>query len=767
MTLASPFVKSISGPNSTRDKTTSSKTILPVHASDLGRLARGENPLEVDTPPNATSKGKGKADEPKEGNWEEWGGVWISFYVNPKPRDPPPVMAPFVPRDPVAPTPARRSSLHHTHTHSAPAPHHATPASASRVRPAEEVVPEAVPDTAAAGGLQTLEIPYSKIKESANLEEIIKSTIPDLPADSHYDFLHRLRVASALSGDIVTRRKILAVRILALTNLAYVYNEQQFAQKILFLDHDEPRRLQLAYQLAELVQTGDRPGKGGDVPKWLQTLALSGLEALAHHKTKYADVCAALSVNVNHGVLLYLMRKVVVELGAEDDVIEDVETEEWREALFSLVSYLPTTQHTGTLLVSAGLIPILVDLVNLRTKKAFRHTPKALGLLDTLLYAVQNAFQTFATAKGLEAIVDLASHETLEGLKEVKDGNGIPDMYRTDTTDYKISHHRQQTLKMVTKFMHHMMAQSGAGVDRLLRNLVDNPKLLEAIRVVVSQGPIWGSNIWSTVVGMISAFIHNEPTSYAVIHEAHITHAFLEAITGKTGLVEDEARRKKEDDDKKKLEEEAARRLRRAEESNEEGEGDGQNSGEQSTVVVPHDSAQEEHSAEAATKTAPEEIKPAVEELLKSFQPVASGIMPSQDAIGSIPTALGAICLNPLGLDIIQASGALDSFFEIFESPSHVKVLIDGELDNLLGTQFDELVRHHPNLRESVLKSTLHMLDRVSEVGKKYAVEYGVGAKVWLDDGKGGLVVSGGRRALAGSAYVKPSEPSAGGMLNV
>ncbi|KAF8252457.1 hypothetical protein K440DRAFT_651549 [Wilcoxina mikolae CBS 423.85] len=768
VTLASPFLKSAGVANSSsRDKSASSRTVLPVYASDLGRLARGENPVDAVASMSA-NKGKGKAEDSREGSWEEWGGAWISYYVNPKSQNPPPAVGPFIPKDPTTPTPARRSSLHHTHTHSGSTQY--APSSASRARAAEDVtVPETL-EAPVTGGLQTLEVPYSRIKESPNLEEIVKSTIPELPAESHYDFLHRLRVASALTGDVETRRKILAVRILALTNLAYVYNEQHFQQKILLLDQDEPRRLQLAYQLAELVQGGDRPGKGAEIPKWLQTLALGGLEALARHKTKTADVCAALSVNVNHGVLLYLMRRVVVDLRNESGDDENREAEEWREALFSLVGLLPTTSHTGSLLVSAGLIPILVDLVNLRTKRAFRHIPKALSLLDQLLYSVQNAFQTFADSKGLEAVVDLASHETHEGLAEVKQGKGISDSYRTEQTDYKISHHRQQTLKMVTKFMQHMMAQSGAGVDRLLRNLVDNPKLLEAIKLVIGQGPVWGSHIWSTVVGMISAFIHNEPTSYAVIHEAHITHSFLEAITGKKGLVEEEARRKKEEEAKKKKDEEAkkkkeeeeARKQKEEEERSSGAQPGSSSSAEQSTVVVPHSGAPDEPMADTDKPVESDMDETNLKaDISENFPSAVSGIMASADAIGSIPTALGAFCLNPLGLDLIQASGALNSFFEIFESPAHVKILIEGELDNLLGTQFDELVRHHPNLRESVMKSTLHVLDRVIEIGKQYAVEHGVGAKVWLDDGQGGLVVSGGRKALAGYALNDSTTKSA------
>ena len=81
------------------------------------------------------------------------------------------------------------------------------------------------------------------------------------------------------------------------------------------------------------------------------------------------------------------------ELAVERDEDEyDKEAEEWWEALFTLMGYLPTTAHAGSLLVSVGLIPILVELLQLRTKKALRNIPKAVSFLDPLIYNVQNAF---------------------------------------------------------------------------------------------------------------------------------------------------------------------------------------------------------------------------------------------------------------------------------------------------------------------------------------------------------------------------------------
>ncbi|KAI5799845.1 hypothetical protein EDC01DRAFT_764959 [Geopyxis carbonaria] len=704
--IALPFAKGIGITTTPGSKKISTKAVLPVYATDLGRIARGETLLAS----QGGGKGKGKATESKECDWEEWGAAWISYYMNPG-------INPTA-KEPVSPTRVRRTSIHHPHPHTSP--NQQSSPSGNRTRPDEPILES--PGPAITSGLQTLEIPYSAIKEASCLEDILKSTLPELPAEVHYEFLHRLRVASALAGTLETRRKIVAIRILAITNLAYVYPDLQFSQKVGTLDQDEPRRLQLAYQFAELVAAQDE----GEVPRWLQTLALGGLESLTRHKARVTDVSNALSLNVNHGVLLYIMRKLLGELG-DENADSSGDAEQWREALFSMINVMPTTNNTGSLMVSAGIIPLLIDMINLRTKRAFRYLPRAINLLDQLVYGVQNAFQAFANAQGLDAVVDLVSHEVKTGLEEVKLGNGISEDFCSEQTDYKISHHRQQTLKMVTKFMQHIMTQSGANADRLLRNLIDNPKLLEAIRLVISQSKVWGGNIWSTVVQMISAFIHNEPTSYAVVHEAHITHALLEAITGRTGLAEQEAKKKKE-------EEESSAQA-------------GESSATGGAIVV---NAGDTDTDMTSSDKAPDDSKPMEEILSVDSHRPAAGIMPSQDVIGCIPTAFGAICLNASGLALIQTSRALDAFFEIFESPHHVKILADGDLDNVLGNQFDELVRHHPVLRESVLNATLNMLDKIAALGKKYAVDSGVGAKIWLDDGYGGLVVSGGRSALVG-----------------
>ena len=91
----------------------------------------------------------------------------------------------------------------------------------------------------------------------------------------------------------------------------------------------------------------------------------------------------------------------------------------------------------------------------------------------------------------------------------------------------------------------------------------------------------------------------------------------------------------------------------------------------------------------------------------------AAGIMPLIDSIRSIPTAFGAICLNASSLALFQTSGALETFFEIFESTDHIQYSTEHELASLLGSKFDKLVWYHPVLRENVINVVIEMLERV------------------------------------------------------
>ncbi|EEP80273.1 HECT protein [Uncinocarpus reesii 1704] len=656
----------VKGKEKAQPRTTSSGNC---NANNLISLTKTDTAKAVETD-ILLDNGVGTSD------WEDWGNVRLSYYARDT-ESSNDFSGVGTSRNqfshvPTTPTPVRRHSGH----------------SSSRLgrdstvddSPSVATPPSTVKSDEAGQGMTVLEITSSEIL-SRGIEDVVKEHIAGVPKESRYELLHRVRTAYALAKSFETRQQQLAIRVLALTNLAYVYPETLFQQKILSQDSDESKRLQIAYQLAEFVHLG----VAGDIeaPVLNQTYALGCLDALARHKSKAADVCAALNVNVNHGILMFIIRKTVADLATPDDN-DDLENDDWRDALFSLLRTLPNSgSRTPETLVSAGLIPMLVDILNLRTQKPRRVYPRVMEFLDTYVHPIRDALATLASARGFDALSGLISSEAKSAFDLVKENKGIPEEHKTAFTDYQIPYFHQQSLRWLFKFVNHVMQHSTGGFERLLRNLIDSPPLLSALRLVLENARVFGSHVWSGAVNVMSHFIHNEPTSYAVIAEAGLSQSFLEAVM-------------------------AAPIVNAPSDTN----------GSSSNLFIPSD-----------TDADPKNL---IAQLTASSEHKGSdGILPSSEAIICIPLAFGAICLNSTGLELFESSDALDRFFDIFESPEHVRCMKnDPNLLRALGNSFDELIRHHPRLKKAVTSAIVRMVARVRILTSYKAWEHGLGAKL-------------------------------------
>lgn len=640
---------------------------------------------------------------------QEFGGVHITYYEPTATPEEGSNNRPVATSTdaPSTPTPVRRTSNMRNQTPRTPQGAPTAPATESPTTPAfTPGEPSNRPN-----GPKTFTLSADQVAKT-DIHDLLKEGLAELPSSVHYELLHKLRVAKMLCGGSTGREDAVAVRLLAIANMGFIHGEKEFHTRLGQQDADEPRRLQLAFQLSELVQpSGDNiPGMSLE----LQTYTFNALEALAKHKTKSADVCTALSVNVNHGVLFYIVRKLVAGLGADDGPRIDLEEDEWRDAVFSLLNTIPQSQsRTGEGMVSAGLLEILVEVLKLRTNKAERNHPKILNFLDTFVYNLQHAFAALVSARGLEIIADLMQYEVDTSKKLAEEGKGMPQEYKTQLTDYQIPFYHQQTLRWLFKFLNHMMSHTGGNFDRLMRQLIDSSQLLTALRTVLSNASIFGSTVWSMAVNVLTSFIHNEPTSYQVIAEAGLSDAFLETVAGEP--------------------------------------------------------ASEETAAASASLTDATEPRPKqVYNPREPGQPLATGILPVAEAISTLPPAFGAICLAEAGMKLFQSSKALPRFFEIFESPAHVKALdADTEMPTMIGNTFDELVRHHPPLKARVLSCLSELIARVVQLCAEKAEREGAGAKLWTEDSDGKLFVAGGRQALVGSQHVSGVEQSAAGNKDI
>jgi E3 ubiquitin-protein ligase HUWE1 len=650
------------------------------------------------------------ADHVDEGRWNGWGDIKVTYF--PKASGSDPVLHDVQDRTtagyssvPATPTPLRRSATVSS-SHQTPRANRPPGADGS---PSPRT-PAAHDEPQTATSHKTLEIPQS-VLVSTSIYDLLSRCPADMPDTAKYEFLNRLRISKALLASPESRQRALAVRLLAVSNLAYIHVEQVFMEKALKQDNDEPRRYQLVYQLAELIH----PSADGtnDMPIWLQSIALVLLEAISNFTAKYSDVLSALNANVNHGVLLYVIRKAVAGMkddppGEDDDKVTGAD--EWRNALFSLTLHMAMGSRVGQEMITAGLMDILVEILNLRSKTASRNHSMVLAFLDGLIYGYQGAFQSFSNASGLASIANLIVHTVSEATALAKSGHGTRPELHSHVVDYEIPFYHQQTLKWLLKFIHHVMSNSfsyGGNTDRLLRNLVDNSQLLGSLRSTIENKKVFGSVVWTNGVTLLSDFINNDPTSFAAISESGMIKTFLETLTGRTVVAEQPTESQPT-----------------AERSDDEDDDPSSPADSEESVVLETDSR-----PHPPTQETLEEPRDGL---------LASGILPSSEAMGIIPIVLNSISLNNAGMKMVVASRALESYLEIFESPDHVRCMdSDPDLPTAIGNCFDELARHHPALRPAISNAVIDMTARIAFLSRQKAETDGWGAKLLVTDPDG------------------------------
>lgn len=676
--------------------------------------------------PASKSKEKEKAQSPSSGNsasllandlssvistdsasdsrWKSWGDLKVVYYPKTEGGESVAQVTTDRPNNssvPSTPTPLRRSSTMGNPPQTTPRNPRTTQSADETPSPAYRS-PATNAELPSSSSQRSLEIPQSVVV-STPIHNLLKRTPEDMPKNSQYEVLNRSRICKALLDGPGARQQALAVRLLAVANLSYIHPESVFLEQVVKQDNDEPRRYHLVYQLVELLHPST-PGQPA-APRWLQTIVMSLLEGMAQYNAKYQDVLSALNATVNHGVLLYVIRKAVVEMkeDGEHSDQQSVELDDWRESLFSLASYLALNGRIGTELMSAGLMDVLVDIINMRTPVADRWHNVAVTYVDNLILNYgPTAFQAFNSARGLENAAQLMIHTTSSAKSLAESGRGTRPEFYSSVVDYEIPFYQQQTLKWLLKLIHHIMSPNsfphGGNTERLLRNLVDNSELLGSLRTIMENTKAFGSVVWTNSISLLTDFVNNDPTSFAAISETGMFKSLLESLTGRPIPPEPTAERK---------EDEPA--------SNENG-------GSPLDESVSLEPDERRHPPDEETLRAPR-------------PPLASGVLPSSEAIGVIIPVINAICLNNTGMRLVASSRALESILEIFESPEHVRLMhADQDIPYNIGLQIDELGRHHPAMRPTIANAVIDMIARVLYLGNLKAESAGWGVKLLADN---------------------------------
>ncbi|KAF8525043.1 hypothetical protein BU17DRAFT_41797 [Hysterangium stoloniferum] len=433
-----------------------------------------------------------------------------------------------------------------------------------------------------------------------------------VPNEEKFELMCKIRVARALGKEHFEERvKLVMVRLLAIAVFCLTQTES-LAQSTIFLYEPD-----LVAQVAEFLHL-DR-----GVSSAVQTAAIAALDGMGRYRSKIQELLTAVNAGVNHGILMSLLRRTVTEISNPESTLPNL----FVEALISFVTFIASHTSGGSMVVGAGLIPMLIQVIENKTPSRLSIVSKAMQLVDNIVYGFPNAFQLFCNARGVDAVVRRIEVEVDLDIQENGD-KGVQYISLFDSRGH-LSFVRASVLKHTLRTLHRMMQTSGTSEG--LRGLIDS-SLIKSIKKIIEHRALFGASVLPIAIHVMSTFVHNEPTSLAVLQEAKLPETFYKAVEG--------------------------------------------------------------------------------------------GIEPSIEVVQAIINALGALCLNQAGQDQLAAKPTIiSSVFSIFTSERHLKVLSEKENAAIVGSAVDELIRHHPTLKDAVFTAITSVLQRVEDLGEKFVEE--------------------------------------------
>ena len=223
--------------------------------------------------------------------------------------------------------------------------------------------------------------------------DVLADTIAlySVPDAEKFELMCRIRAATVLAkGKEVVREKLVIVRLLAIAIFGHTHPEAQAMSSLFLYEPD------LIIHIAELLQVD------GGIPIVVQTAAIAALDALARYRNKIQEVLTAVNAGVNHGILMAVVRKTVADVANPESTLPH----SFVEALLSFVTFIASHASGGNMVVGAGLIPLLIQVVENRLPHRLPVVSKTMQLVDNVLYSFTNAFQLFCTSRGVEVLVE-------------------------------------------------------------------------------------------------------------------------------------------------------------------------------------------------------------------------------------------------------------------------------------------------------------------------------------------------------------------------
>lgn len=212
-----------------------------------------------------------------------------------------------------------------------------------------------------------------------------------IPTEDRFELLCRIRAAKALAPNRVEERvKLITARLIAVAIFGHTHNEAHAQSSLLLYEPD------IVIHVAELLQLDH------GIPVTVQMAAIAALDALARYRNKMQEVLTAVNAGVNHGLLMTLVRKMAAEVADPNSTLP----QSFVEALLSFVTFIASHAAGGNMVVGAGLIPLLIEMMGVTNPQRLPVVSKTMQLIDNVLYSFNNSFQLFCNSRGVEVLVE-------------------------------------------------------------------------------------------------------------------------------------------------------------------------------------------------------------------------------------------------------------------------------------------------------------------------------------------------------------------------
>ncbi|KAJ3790759.1 hypothetical protein GGU10DRAFT_281593 [Lentinula aff. detonsa] len=331
----------------------------------------------------------------------------------------------------------------------------------------------------------------------------------EIPDSEKFELLCRIRAATTLAkGHEIEREKLVHVRLLSIAIFGHTHPESQALSTLFLFEPD------LIPHVAELLHVG----RGISV--YIQTAAIAALDAMARYRSKVHEVLTSVNAGVNHGILMGLLRKTISDISSPDCKIPH----SFVEALLSFVTFIASHASGGNMIVGAGLIPLLIQILENRLPTRLQVVSKTMQLIDNVLYSFANAFTVFCNSHGVEALVDRIEFEVDLDIREHGDQQKSRQIFGSHG---ELPVVRAAVLKHVLRSMHRMMQSSGTLEG--LRGLIDM-SILKSIKKIIEYRGLFGPSVLPIAINIMATFVHNEPSSLTVIQEAGLPETFYKSI---------------------------------------------------------------------------------------------------------------------------------------------------------------------------------------------------------------------------------------------